>query len=266
MAENKISTQRRRGAPEKLTFVMEKYLMNLIRPPGNKPPKAMTEKEMYRLLIEKFLPIQIEKVSNSHPMAAEEWIEQEAKHRMPGPSRVNKFIGRHRHVIIPEDGTWSLGMVNACNTPPEIIPVIIQINKHLIEGAEKTTRQQYEKLAAAYGASPEKMEKAEKKALVVSSRQAKWIAYLYPSLKRIAQSRNENADIFDLPTTSKAQEKVLYWLMELAMVYAQADGLCEALERPFDSFPIDYDVLYTQRFFNMKAKEKFDYIMRLLFD
>ena len=266
MSENKVPTQRRRGAPEKLTFAMQKYLMNLIRPPANKPQKAMTEKEMYRLLIEKFLPIEIEEVSNSRPKATKEWIEQEAKHRMPGPSRVNKFIGKHRDVIIPEDGKWSLGMVNSCNIPPDIIPVIIEMNKHLIEGAEKTTRQQYEKLAAAYGASLEEVEKASKQAMVVSSRQAKWIAYLYPSLKRIAQSRNDNSDIFDLPTTSKAQGKVLYWLMELAMVYAHADELCEALQRPFDSFKIDYDVLYTQRFFNMNSKEKFAYVTRLLFD
>jgi hypothetical protein len=260
MWNKKMTAKKPRGRPRKLDIEMQKYLASVMEANSRiADDSKLTQSAMYEKLLDKFRDKKIEEVANEHPEANEEWIKREAESRLPGASRVYKFITERdsEKYIIPKDPPWSLGNNNT--VPIDMIPVVIEIGRLELEGAEQAAHSGKDKeLKQDFGISV--LEKAR-----IDVRNAKWIAYLYPILKRIAHSRGDNTDIFDLEHNPKAQDNVLYWLSKLAMVYAHADRVCEKLKVAFDSFQLDKDILYTNRFFDMSHKDKRAYITQLLF-
>jgi hypothetical protein len=253
-----MTVKKPRGAPPKLNTEMKKYLGDLMEANSKRiDDSKLTQAQMYEKLFSKFIVKKIEEVANEHPTATEEWIHREAESKLPGKSRVFKFIGEYDSKIT-KDPVWSLGSNN--NVPAEMIPVVIEIGRREMEGAQEGAQSgKDEELKQALGVSV--LENAQ-----MDVRNAKWIAYLYPVLKRIAHSRGDDIDIFDLPNNEEAQDHVLYWLPSIAMVYSRADRVFEKLNVDFDSFQLDKEILYTSYFFNMSHEDKFSYILRLLFD
>ncbi len=264
-----------KGRPQKLTLEMQRYLLGLIeknRKLISDQKEPQTQTQMYDALVQKFTGKLRASISGESPENAlkaaksEQWLQEEVAYRLPGLSSVQKFIAEHPYNVIPEeDWPWSSAGINKVNVPSDVIPVIIQLERH--PTLTRLTRGKDFEEAVEKGFPSDKAERIERIVPSLTIRQVKWITYLYPALKHIARSRGDNVDYIDLEGKEDAVNHVLFWLLEIVRIYARAERVCKELKiNNFETRKLDSLFLYPGRFFHMGRKEKFNCIIELLFD
>lgn len=120
-----------RGRPVKLTKEMEKYLTLLLDKYSDKNAAELRES-----VISKFREKIEFDVSSEFPEKAansDKFFQGEVERRLPGLSSIQKFISKHKHYVAkPEDGPWTIGACKKYFISPDVVPLLIKIQKNLI--------------------------------------------------------------------------------------------------------------------------------------